>query len=165
MFYPLYDRFEELKEKVRENFENDGYIYPVLMMSNKGEILIKDGGFSTNDDKENLASFLEEQIANDCLDEFVYIAEAFSIQGEGHLDEVKEGVSIKDMDGSVEVVIVTYSSPQREISAFATLNRPDRIPPYLGEWTQYEIDARKFSTQDAKFQFLWQKVAAKESFN
>lgn len=126
-----------VKEKMLENFNNDGYVSPVLFLNLMGELAIMPQiAFPS---KDHVVAALEQLILKGELKEFITVGEAWTSDDEKAVQWMRDGNSLADFRGSKkEVIHYHYSSPKKEMAGMAEIIRNGENAT-IGKWDEGEI--------------------------
>lgn len=158
------DILSDFVEKAKDNFKKYGFLTPIFagMVDNKPLIMVMPT--SSQEEKENFSLRIQQLISKNRLTEYIMINEAWAVEVENDLDEVKNWLgtkgSLESWPGRKEIVQILYCSATEEIQYTADINR-GIIPPVLENW---DSSKRKVQFQignfSARFQSLFLKGKA-----
>jgi len=152
-------------EGARINFQVFGHLVPVFAGILDGEPQTFGVVWENATQKEEFSKKVEQWIAQDRLQEYILVAEAWAVnvpEGDQHKvrDWLREHGSLENWPDRHEIVTVMYCNAQEEIEYTAEINR-GIIPPLLGDW---KVNHRKvrFNHDDffTRFQGLFLKGKA-----
>ena len=147
------------KEKMLDNFSNDGYVSPILFLNLDGELAIMPQiMFPT---KDHVVAALEQMILRGNLKEFVMVGEAWTSDDENAMQWMRDGNSLADFAGSKkEVIHYHYSSPTKEMAGMAEIIRNGE-DANIGKWDEGEIkqsDIPATLLHRVRYNHLWTRA-------
>jgi len=152
---PIKDSLVVFTEGAIINFKLHGKVLPVFGLKLKNqEPRLESVVFNSPADKDKFRQRILNLIASNQLEEFVFVAEAWTTITE-NVDEVRRWLakygSLEKYPDRKEIVQVLYSSPEEEICYTTVINRGS-IGASLGEW-QVITRSSKLELQDLATRF------------
>jgi 16S rRNA G1207 methylase RsmC len=154
---PILDSLIVFIEGARVNFKLHGNVAPVFGFKVKDrEPQLEPVIFTSPKDKDKFRQKILDLIAENKLEEFVFVCEAW-VATVKNIEDVRKWLakygSLEKFEGRKEVVQVMYCSPEQEICYTATIDRSSIAE--LGKWEQTCRKAFEIADLQTRFQGLF----------
>jgi hypothetical protein len=136
----MVEHLDSICEKTRHIFNEAKEHPPLFMLNMKNGIALLPCLWSKKEDKEIYVKGIKQKIANNEINEFIFIAEAWTKSCKTYSEvneEYRKHGSLEFAEGKREILMVQYQSFNESVMFIAEINR-DGDEVTLGEWEKIE---------------------------
>jgi hypothetical protein len=157
---PLVEMLEQFQKMAERNIQKEGSLMPILFISNGKEVKIFGiPEFGEPITKKGVIASIQMGIANKTIKEFALLSEAWIGHGEEVMEHYKTNDSLENFPGREEVVMLFYSSPQKEVLRTAEMCR-DGDSVSLLDWGEFEKSNPSVAAAVGTLDNLWPRSMA-----